>query len=66
MRFRVKSRSQPGHRMVDLIANECSCPDWTTRHKKYEARTGKLMECDHIKEAWESVKAGIRQHYKTK
>ncbi len=64
-RYRCKSESQPGWRMVCLIDAECSCPDWTTRHKAYTQRTGQPYECKHQKAAWEQVKRDIRSRMRT-
>jgi hypothetical protein len=65
MRYFVGSASNPDQQhLVDLLENECGCPDWTCRHGEYERRTGKEYSCRHIKEAWEQVKLELREALK--
>jgi len=66
-RYHVQSKSNPNQtHMVDLIEGQCSCVSWTCRQKKYREIYGKPFECCHLKAAWEQVKDGIRQRYKSK
>lgn len=65
MRYMVGSSSNPdAEHLVDLLENQCGCPDYVCRRREYEQRTKEEYECRHIRAAWKHVKKELRESLK--
>lgn len=65
-RFWVTSSSGEGRHLVDLLENQCGCPDYVCRRRAYELENRKPYHCRHLKLArfhfLEEILEHMREH----
>lgn len=64
-RYHCQSATNPNqNHMVDLLADECSCADWTCRQKAHRERTGQTFRCKHLRATREHFLSEILENLK--